>query len=196
MKIHTQLNYKISDTLVPFTGTYFSQWAETPFRLHGVPFNCAEQAMMFFKASVFEDEDAGDLIMASNSPSEQKKLGRAVQNYDDQIWQMVALDCVTMINYAKFTQAGVALDYLLATGNDHIVEAAPWDKVWGIGMDENHKDFNDPTKWKGTNHLGIAIMNARELITNPTFENIDTLYTLALWTNSAAGYGVEHFEYD
>jgi len=50
----------------------------------------------------------------------------------------------------------------MATGDKEIVEASPEDTIWGIGLHSNDPDILDKTKWKGTNWLGIAIMDVRE----------------------------------
>ena len=33
--------------------------------------------------------------------------------------------------------------------------------IWGIGMRASHKDARDPSKWKGLNLLGKALMKVR-----------------------------------
>ena len=45
---------------------------------------------------------------------------------------------------------------------DYIVEAAPNDKIWGVGMDKTNENISIPALWKGTNILGWALMEARD----------------------------------
>ena len=47
-------------------------------------------------------------------------------------------------------------------GEDYIVEAAPSDEIWGVGMDKTNKNISIPALWKGTNILGWALMEARD----------------------------------
>ena len=47
-------------------------------------------------------------------------------------------------------------------GEDYIVEAAPNDKIWGVGMDKTNENISIPALWKGTNILGWALMEARD----------------------------------
>ena len=67
------------------------------------------------------------------------------------------------INYNKFSQPEAKNLLLLSTGYE-IVEASPYDKIWGIGLGVEHPDVTDKSKWRGTNWLGIAIEEARTLI--------------------------------
>ena len=67
-------------------------------------------------------------------------------------------------NIAKFSQNANLKAFLLSTGNKILVEASPYDKIWGIGIDENHPDACTPSHWHGKNHLGFALMAARDAI--------------------------------
>ncbi len=57
---------------------------------------------------------------------------------------------------------GYKKDIALQKGNKILVEASPYDTIWGIGMDANNLDRFDTSKWKGTNLLGKALMEVRE----------------------------------
>jgi hypothetical protein len=65
---------------------------------------------------------------------------------------------------AKFSQNKELKTYLLATQGCVLVEAAPRDKIWGIGMGENNVNIANPSKWKGANLLGKALMQVRDQI--------------------------------
>ena len=51
---------------------------------------------------------------------------------------------------------------IIATGDKTLVEASPYDKIWGIGIDCNHPDATQPDKWKGLNLLGKVLMKVRQ----------------------------------
>lgn len=141
----------------------FSQWYPAKFTVNGIEYSCAEQFMMAEKARLF-DPTVVPKIMASNSPREQKRLGRIVQNYNEQVWQTNRFNIVCQGSYAKFSQNDDLKSILLATGDDILVEASPYDKIWGVGLPIKHPDLQDPTKWKGLNLLGQALMDARTKI--------------------------------
>jgi ribA/ribD-fused uncharacterized protein len=49
---------------------------------------------------------------------------------------------------------------LLATGDRELVEASPFDKIWGVGFSEKGAERNRH-KW-GQNLLGKALMTVRD----------------------------------
>jgi hypothetical protein len=133
--------------------------------INNIEYNCCEQYMMAEKARTFGDAEALEAIMKSSDPKYQKAVGRGVKNFNPHIWEKVAMDVVLRANIAKFSDPELK-KFLFSFGNEEIVEASPYDKIWGIGMGENDPDVLDKSKWKGTNLLGEAIMQAREVLKN------------------------------
>jgi hypothetical protein len=103
--------------------------------------------------------------MQAYDPMEQKKLGRRVQGYDDAVWKACCYDVVVRGNAAKFFQNEKLHDFLNSTGDKVLVEASPKDSVCGIGLDENSPDAINPQRWQGTNLLGFALMEVRDILT-------------------------------
>ena len=62
----------------------------------------------------------------------------------------------------KFTQNPKLKELLLSMGDKEFVEASPYDKIWGIGLDENDVRCLDKSQWQGKNWLGEAIMEVRD----------------------------------
>lgn len=130
--------------------------------------NCSEQSMMYEKAKFFNDDESAAKILNAKEPGAQKRLGRGVKNYVEQDWVTIRIDLVTEILLRKFAQNDDLLKILLDTGDRIIVEASPYDKVWGIGMGvDKYPAIIDQKNWKGENLLGICLMNAREELRNP-----------------------------
>ncbi len=73
---------------------------------------------------------------------------------------------VTEGNVAKFSQNEDLKYFLLGTGTQVLVEASPYDRIWGIGLGAEDPKAKHPSTWQGENLLGFALMNAREAIRN------------------------------
>ena len=144
--------------------TCFSQWYKVNFDIDGIVYNCAEQYMMAEKAKVFEDVDILLEILETSEQARIKILGRMVQNFDEETWNSQKYKIVVKANLHKFSQNEELKEFLIRTGDKIIVEASPYDKVWGIGMNENDKNISNPNKWKGENLLGFALMEVRDLL--------------------------------
>jgi len=138
-----------------------SQWWPAPFTVDSVHYPTAEHWMMAKKAMLFNDLEQYQNIITTDSPAKAKKLGRLVKNFDATIWSSNACSFVTEGNLHKFSQQPSLQDFLLSTGEAVIVEASPFDKIWGIGTKAYE---TDPHKWKGTNLLGFALMEVRTLL--------------------------------
>jgi len=152
---HSTLSMKISKACL-------SQWYDKyPFIVDGVKFTTAEHYMMAYKAKLFGDESMFIVIANSQNPREVKKFGREIGNFDQQLWDANKFQIVVDGNYAKFSQNPELKEFLLNTSDDIIVEASPYDTIWGIGMLSGNADANDPRKWKGENLLGFALMEVR-----------------------------------
>lgn len=144
------------------TKSCFSQWWNGhPFELESIRYATTEHFMMAEKARLFGDEPTRSEILKAKSPAIAKKLGRKVANFDDQIWFHHRWDIVVRGNVAKFGQHEPLRTFLLQTGNRILVEASPFDCVWGIGMAASHIDAEKPENWKGLNLLGFALMEVR-----------------------------------
>lgn len=103
-------------------------------------------------------------IMLTDNPAEQKDLGRMVENYDDAVWAKTRVDIMVAGLYEKFNQNPKLKESLLNTGDTVIVEASPVDKIWGIGLAEDHPNATRPDKWPGQNLLGVVLMKVRDKI--------------------------------
>jgi ribA/ribD-fused uncharacterized protein len=181
-----------------FYGGMFSQWADCTYSAkignNTELVNCAEQAMMLYKAHHFGDREAYDKIKQSANPHTQKQIGRRIKGFDKDSWEAVALNFVTYSNYKKFTQNKTWRELLLLTGNQMIIEASPTDAIWGIGYSvQDPRVFIEKDKW-GRNWLGVAIMAAREKIA-ADLELSDALYVE--WNSELyAGYSLQYGIYN
>lgn len=154
---------KRKNGFVLFWGGPFSQWYPHKMNIDGVEYGCCEQYMMAEKARLFGDTEALDKIMGSTDPKFQKAVGRTVKNFNPHLWDKICRDVVFRANLAKFSDPELKA-FLFSFGNEEIVEASPYDKIWGIGLGEDHPDALDKSKWQGTNWLGEEIMKVRDAL--------------------------------
>lgn len=143
-----------------------SQWFPATFEHEGDTYLTAEHFMMAQKARLFDDQAMLSAILQADSPALAKKLGRSVQRFDEAIWNAHCFDYVVQGNIAKFSSTPALQQFLLNTKERVLVEASPRDRIWGIGMGINNPDAGNPSRWRGQNLLGFALMQAREHIRN------------------------------
>lgn len=154
----------IKNGFVLFWRGFPSNWHPSEFVINNTKFNCVEQFMMAEKAKLFNDKETLNKIMKSDSPKEQKKLGRKVKGFDDNKWATIRYNVVLKATIEKYKQNPDLLKLLLDTGENRFVECSPYDKVWGIGMGTDDPDATKPGKWKGENLLGKIITEARDIL--------------------------------
>lgn len=146
------------------------QWAPEPMLAKGVVYPTCEHYMMSQKAILFEGpaSEHAVMILESPSPSHVKKIGSRVKGFTESVWNDHKIDIVYRGNWIKFTQLKeddsrtTRSNYLLSTGNKILIEASPYDKIWGTGLYASNKESLDPTSWRGSNLLGFTLMEVRD----------------------------------
>jgi ribA/ribD-fused uncharacterized protein len=155
------------------TKTCFSQWWAGSFTVDGITYPSAEHYMMAGKARLFGDETTLAEILAAPSPDKAKSLGRKVKPFDNGLWEAERSPIVIAGNWAKFSQNPSLANFLLSTNQDILVEASPYDLVWGIGLPADHPDAIKPQNWCGLNLLGFALMVVRDRLRDDRFSSDD-----------------------
>ena len=120
---------------------------------------------MACKAALFSDTTTLGLILEENtkhntSPKDIKALGGMVSPFDEKTWVEHREDIVYLGNLYKFGQDEGLKKMLLETDSLILVEASPYDRIWGIGFKED-KAMREKERW-GLNLLGKALMRVRE----------------------------------
>ncbi|MFY1048116.1 NADAR family protein [Chryseobacterium sp. GP-SGM7] len=126
------------------TKAYFSQWFPFVFEENGITYKTAEHYMMAGKAKLFNDNETFEEILKSETPNQAKKLGRKVKNFDPQFWNEHKYEIVKQGNLLKFSENDKFKQFLLSTEDKILVEASPYDTIWGIGMSELDKRAENP----------------------------------------------------
>lgn len=146
-----------------FWGGPLSQWQKSKFKYNDIEFNCCEQFMMYYKAIRFNDSITATSILKSTDPKIIKCLGRQVIGFNDAVWNSIKENIVYNGNLAKFSQNSHLLKHLKAT-TGIIVEASPYDKIWGIGLSETDARCTPSSKWPGKNLLGLILTRVRDAL--------------------------------
>eukprot|EP00461_Guttulinopsis_vulgaris_P000715 UN00715 len=164
------------------TAACLSQWYPAQMVVDGKVYHTAEHWMMAQKALLFamgenkqHNEDIAEQILQTKDPGRVKKLGRAVKGFDETIWHANRFEIVKKGNIHKFTQHLQLRNYLLELNNGQIgynsndkddigfilVEASPFDNIWGIGLKAEEPAAANPATWRGPNLLGFALTAVR-----------------------------------
>ena len=83
------------------------------------------------------------------------------------IFAGIAITCILWFLLIKglkgsTLQTPELMEFLMSTGDAIIVEASPYDKIWGIGLDMETAKAGNVNDWKGENLLGCALMETRD----------------------------------
>lgn len=148
----------------------FSQFHKAPMTIDDITYGCAEQYMMASKAAFFGDFESHRLIMETFQPKIMKALGRKVKNFHGPVWSAKADGVVRRASYEKFTQNRDLRDLLLSTEGTTLVEASPYDKIWGIGLIGTDPRAKDRRTWRGENRLGQILTETRDFILSELVE--------------------------
>lgn len=157
------------------TKSPFSQWHLSDFKLSFVNtinpknpednrehlFSSAEQYMMYAKSMLFLDRDVASKILQTNDVRKIKALGRTVKYFQPDVWDFNKVHIVYDGNMAKFTQNEDLKQALFETKGTTLVEAAPNDPIWGIGLEEDDPRAKKRETWLGKNLLGEVLTQLR-----------------------------------
>ncbi len=172
----------------------FSNFHPAKFYVDDILFTSNEQFMMYSKAKVFGDTETIEKVRAVNTNplvkkfingevsredivrnhSEQwndiqkgvKSLGRGVTPYDDTVWERERGSRVLNGLNQKFVQNEDLKQILLATGSKKMIEASPYDKIWGIGLSAKDALNVPESQWKGQNLLGKLLDRVKSDLNN------------------------------
>ena len=160
---------------------YFSNWFPAEFTYAGVRYNCVEQYMMAQKVHYGGRYDLYEKIMQSRDP-------QTIKNYAGKesfpefapikdFWDRNCRYIVKRGVKAKFAQNPELLQKLLDTQNALLAECAGHDRIWGIGINLHDSSWHDVSNWRGSNYLGIILMEIRAELRNELREKNSVEYT-------------------
>jgi ribA/ribD-fused uncharacterized protein len=160
------MSNKKKEVFLPFFKGVFSQWHPCSFsdpEIDEYKFCSAEQYMMYRKAMLFNDREIAQQILDSTSPSTIKSLGRRVSDFTQDTWDDNKMALVLHANVLKFSNP-VLKKKLIDTYPKILVEASPYDQVWGVGLSVGDPRIHNRVCWQGDNLLGQCLVNARSVL--------------------------------
>lgn len=162
-----EMKEKMMEEFTFFWRGPFAQWWLSPFTdKNGVEYRWAETYMMYQKALLFNDTVITNIILTCNHPRDCQKFGREVHYFDQGIWDRAARDIVYDGNILKFTQNPELRSKLFSTAGTTLVEASPYDDIWGIKLSETDPRAQNRATWLGTNWLGETLTRVRDDLLN------------------------------
>ncbi|KAF3062108.1 hypothetical protein GL218_03781 [Daldinia childiae] len=176
----------------PFEKKYgfMSMWYPSPFRDSYDPskvYPTAEHYYLHHKALLFDEPEIAAEILRCKSPHRAKEMAQNLENFDQAIWESHRERILYDANWHKFTAPYIPRDTLpaaceswfemsneaskhskrlkealLETGNRQIVQASPFDYIWGNGYCWRVA-WQRRLRW-GLNLQGIILMELRDRI--------------------------------
>src|SRR5699024_9940395 len=116
------------------TKSCISQWWMEGFWSIASSYLCMEQYMMAAKAELFGDKEIRDQILKCSDQKQIKALGRKVRGFEQKVWDKFKYAIVLGGNWCKFSQGRELREFLLPIGDSVLVEASPYDDIWGIRL--------------------------------------------------------------
>nr|WP_081667535.1 macro domain-containing protein [Butyrivibrio sp. MB2005] len=155
-----------------------SSWhAGKPITINGRTYATLEQYIISEQALLFGDFDSYKIIMEEPDPQKCKKAGRNIKNYDETKWRAAFKEIIFRGAYMRALCDEEFAGALLATGDDVLIEASPFDDIYGAGMKESELITPDgtlkvpPQQWRAyksekqsENILGFALMGVRKYL--------------------------------
>lgn len=112
-----------------------------------------------------------------------KSLGKEVCKYsgspwDEKLWEQEREKIIFTGSYCKYSQNEDMLQILISKKETILVEASPYDKIYGVGLRKTDARIKDPSQWLGLNLLGKSLTNlcyafVLEMENNVVNENIE-----------------------
>jgi len=169
---------RITDTHIYFFSgnSKFSNFAITPFtyvivktsflddNTITIKFQCSEQAYMYEKCMFFNQPEMAMQCIEETNPTKVKKIGRSIPNFEQDKWNKFSFDVMYKICLQKFQGNEEAKKELIDSGDKVLVEASPYDKIWGVGLSELDDRILQEEYWEGENRLGKVLMKVRNKI--------------------------------
>lgn len=131
----------------------------------GTRYHSSEQMYQHRKALFHRDNSAASIIMKAKTPYQAYRAGENVKGQHSSEWytgRELGKEQMVKTCLAKFQQNPSLRQFLLATGNNELVEGNPKDSVWGVKLSYKDTKIFDRSNWKGKNWMGDVLTRVRQ----------------------------------
>ena len=136
-----------------------SSWAPAAFKIFGIQYNNAYQAIMAMLADELEKDEEAEVIRATSSAEEVMKY-ESLKDETEEVWKPILERIVLDVNRAKFEQNPELAEILKQTGDAQLVfvpPEKPEDTFLGVGLAIDNRGIKKPQKWRGERIFGKAL---------------------------------------
>ena len=131
----------------------------------GVEVGSSEHCFHYQKAQHFGDFHRAQEILNAPSPAEAKAIGGQVEAFAKEEWDRVKYNYMHRTLLAKFGSSEDLRRQLLSTGTKRLIEASPYDSVWGVG--QRSGNITSSMDLPGQNLLGRCLESVRHILRQP-----------------------------
>ncbi|KAL4911868.1 hypothetical protein BDW62DRAFT_195971 [Aspergillus aurantiobrunneus] len=148
-------------------GGFLAPWYISPFTEDGTRvFVSVGHWVTIQKAKLFGDEAALKRLHATKDTDKHREIGRKIKNFDEEVWKKECYRLAVKGNFLKFISPARGnranlREHLLRTGKRELVNASPYDRLWGIGFKALDAKKIAREQW-GANQYGKALMEVRK----------------------------------
>ncbi len=149
-------------------------WDSVPaIEYDGHYFNASESIFMYLKAKCFGDDATATKIVETDNKTTYKqpesrwravkKLGRAVEGFDDKVWARHNRDAMrtALKQKVKYDEEFQRVLFDPKYAGMTFCEASPRDTIWGCGLSKREAMEKGRAGWEGHNFLGRALTDLR-----------------------------------
>lgn len=114
----------------------------------------------FLNGELSDTDICNDKSMLREWDAYQKAIkdhGREVKNYVEAVWVEKRVPIVSVASREKYNQNPTYKAELMKCSGTKMVEASPYDKIWGIGLDQYKAAKIPEAEWPGKNLLGKVL---------------------------------------
>lgn len=141
----------------------------SPIEYRKATFGSAAHLLVYLEARFYGDEASEARARFATTPKGVQAIGRAIRRGPvlERAWHQQRTREIAFAQHLKFEQHPELAQRLVSTGDALLCYANPGERIWGIGVADNHPNACKPRHWPGPNLLGLALTIVRTQLASP-----------------------------